>query len=433
MRSSASHATTRAPLRTIEYQRPWLYPKQYKAIFDARDSHGNLARYRLCEASTKSGKTFTAMCWILEQALTGRVGWNYWWVAPIYATAKIVYRRLKRAIPAAMYRANDGDQTITLVNGAVIWFKGADKPDSLYGDDVHAVVVDEASRCKDEAWHAVRSTLTATEGLFVGIGNVKGRGNWFYKLCRRAEGGQLGMAYSKIVAADAVAAGILKAREIDDARRALPENVFLELYEAQPSDDGGNPFGLKYIKECIIPGLAPRTRAPLNWGVDLAKKHDFAVAIGLNENGDTAAFERWQSPWRATMTRIRRLVVDEPCLVDSTGVGDPIVEQLQAGQLNYEGYNFTQASKQKLMEGLAVAIQSGEIGYPDGPIVNELESFEYEYTKTGVRYSAPEGMFDDCVCSLALARQRATMPTTTGLIEFYRQQVAKQKQQQGKR
>lgn len=35
--------------------------------------------------------------------------------------------------------------------------------------------------------------------------------------------------------------------------------------------------------------------------------------------------------------------------------------------------------------------------------MNELESFEYEYTRTGVRYTAPEGMHDDCVMALALA------------------------------
>ncbi len=33
------------------------------------------------------------------------------------------------------------------------------------------------------------------------------------------------------------------------------------------------------------------------------------------------------------------------------------------------------------MEGLAVAIQKQEIGFPDGVIANELESFEYEYTE----------------------------------------------------
>jgi hypothetical protein len=62
------------------------------------------------------------------------------------------------------------------------------------------------------------------------------------------------------------------------------------------------------------------------------------------------------------------------------------------------------------MEGLAVAIQARHITYPEGAIVNELEAFEYEYTRTGVRYSAPEGLHDDCVMALALAVHKTTRP-----------------------
>lgn len=62
------------------------------------------------------------------------------------------------------------------------------------------------------------------------------------------------------------------------------------------------------------------------------------------------------------------------------------------------------------MEGLAVAIQKQEIGFPEGVITHELESFEYEYTRTGVRYSAPSGMHDDAVCALALAQTLASQP-----------------------
>src|SRR5207302_1736063 len=126
---------------------------------------------------------------------------------------------------------------ITLANGAVLWFKSAEKPDNLYGEDVYAAVVDEASRVREEAWHAVRSTLTATRGPIRIIGNVKGRKNWAYRMARRAESGEPGMHYARITAADAVQAGVLDAAEIEDARATLPESVFRELYEAEPSDD----------------------------------------------------------------------------------------------------------------------------------------------------------------------------------------------------
>jgi len=138
--------------------------------------------------------------------------------------------------------------------------------------------------------------------------------------------------------------------------------------------------------------------------VDLAKSVDWTVCIGLDAAGAVCRFARWQGPWLATIPRIVALVGDTPALVDSTGVGDPVLEELQAhGRFHFHGYKFTAPSKQQLMEGLAVAIQQQEITYPDGPIVSELEVFEYAYTRTGTRYTAPEGMHDDCVMALALA------------------------------
>jgi len=380
----------------FRYRRPWLYGKQRDAIFTP-------VRYAVIEASTKSGKTVGCMVWLAEQAMAGRAGQNFWWVAPIFAQAKIAFRRLKRGLPSQVYAANETELTLTFVNGAVLWFKGADKPDTLYGEDVYAAVIDEASRCKEESWHAVRSTLTATQGPCRIIGNVKGRKNWAYHLARRAESGEPGMLYTKITAQDAVEAGVLAAEEITDAQRLLPESVFRELYLAEPSDDGGNPFGLAAIRACI----APLSREPAAaWGWDLAKSFDWTVGIGLDALRHTARFERWQAPWETTITRIQDMTGRTAALVDSTGVGDPVLERLQKGG-NFTGYKFTMPSKQQLIEGLAVAIQHGEVHYPDGPIVVELEAFEYVYSRTGVHYSAPEGMHDDCVCALALANHLA--------------------------
>lgn len=388
--------------RAINYQRPWLYPKQLEAIFHDK-------RYGCIEASTKAGKTVGCIAWLFEQAaIHGGPGRNYWWVAPIFPQAKIAFRRLKRYIPRGLYSANESELTIELPNGAVIWFKGADKPDSLYGEDVFAAVLDEASRMKDEAWHAVRSTLTATKGPVRLIGNVKGRKNFFYQLSRKAESGEPNMAYHVITAYDAVAGGVVTLEEIEDAKRLLPENVFNELYLCKASDDGGNPFGLRAIRECIGPFSNEK---PVCWGWDLAKSVDWTVGIGLDAQGRTCRFERFQKPWQETILHIAAETGDCPALVDSTGVGDPVLEALQKVGRRFEGFKFSSSSKQQLMEGLAVAIQHRQVTYPDGTIPMELEQFAYEYTRTGVRYSAPEGMHDDTVCALALAVSKFKVPT----------------------
>lgn len=406
----------------VEYTRPYLYPKQLEAMFCVE-------RYGLIEASTKSGKTVSAIAWIVEQALAGKAGWNYWWVAPGYNQAEIAYRRIKMGLTKGSFTAFDTPTPrIRTMVGTWIWFKSADNSDALYGEDVYAAVVDEASRVGESSWIAVRSTLTATRGPVRIIGNVKGRKNWFYDLCRRAEALMMtepdatrrSMHYSKITADDAVQAGILDAEEIEDARATLPETIFRELYYAEPGDDAGNPFGLEHIRACTQETLA---EGPVvAWGVDLAKSQDYTVVIGLNEYGAVAEFHRWRgTPWRNSIRKIWAIVgEDTRALIDSTGVGDPVLEELQVEHGNFIGYHFTPSSKQKLMEGLSVSIQSREIRFPKGPISYELEIFEYEFTRTGVRYSAPVGQHDDCVVALALARQMWTeVAPGDNLIKYY--------------
>lgn len=384
----------------VTWKRPPLYPKQLEAIFCPE-------RYGIIEASTKAGKTVGCLVWITEQAWMGKDGEEYWWVAPIYNQARIGFKRLKRALTRGTFEENEGRLSLKLLNGAVISFKSADNPDSLYGEDVKAAVVDEASRCKEEAWFALRSTLTKTRGRVRIIGNVKGRKNWSYALARKAESGEPDWRYSKLTAYDAVAGGVLKLAEIEDAKRTLPENVFRELYLAEPSDDGGNPFDLRAIRSCIGP---LSSADPVVWGIDLAKSVDWTVMIALDASNRVCRFERFQLPWNETKTRIL-MHVNAPALVDSTGVGDPIVEDLQRQRPGvFEGFKFTSQSKQQIMEGLAVSIQQRDITFPEGIIVNELEEFEYVVHRTGVRYSAPDGMHDDTVCALALVNSKRLAP-----------------------
>lgn len=319
------------------------------------------------------------------------------------------------------YQINLSKLTITTPVGSVIAFKSADNSDNLYGDDVKAAVFDEFTRAKETSWFALRTTLTATRGKCKLIGNAKGKKNWGYLLGAKARSGEADYQYFRITADDAVKAGILQQEEIEQAKRDLPEAVFLELYYAIPSEDGSNPFGYSHIKNCMIEAISPES--VVCYGVDLAKSVDYTVVIGLDRECRVAYFDRWQSSWDLTTKKLYEILW-QPAAIDSTGVGDPIVEGLQRekGEQLIEGYKFSSQSKQQLMEGLALAIQQNIIKFPDGILRDELDSFEFEQTRTGVRYMAPSGSHDDTVMALALAyhkyKQVAHLPTEPLPIRF---------------
>jgi len=378
----------------INYIRPPLTSYQ-KAILDSP------ARYTITAASTKTGKTASHIIWLFEQSLLLKPNQAVWWVAPVYQQAEIAFRRMKAQVnDRDFFTSNESKLVLTTPLGSRIEFKSAEKPDNLYGDDVYAAVFDEASRAREESWYALRSTLTATKGKCKLIGNVKGKKNWFYKIGERAKGGDPNMEYFKITAYDAVNEGILDLDEVEQAKRDLPSHIFKELYLAEPSEDNSNPFGYENINNCIIP---TQTGVAVAYGIDLAKYTDWTVIIGLNDKGEVCHFERFQMDWSQTLNKIGSIIGNIPTFVDSTGVGDPIVEQLQRNRPRVQGFKFTSQSKQQLIEGLVVAVQQQKIGFPEGVIADEMRNFEFEYTRTGVKYTAPQGLHDDAVMSLALA------------------------------
>jgi hypothetical protein len=91
--------------------------------------------------------------------------------------------------------------------------------------------------------------------------------------------------------------------------------------------------------------------------------------------------------------------------LDSTGVGDPIFERVRKAGLNVTPYQFSNASKEALIDNLAMKLEQGQVRLMDLPAqTNELLAYQYELTPSrNVRMNAPEGMHDDCVIGLALA------------------------------
>lgn len=378
----------------IEYIRPYITNYQ-REILDAPE------RYTITAASTKTGKTASHIIWLFEQALSLKENQSCWWVAPVYKQAEIAYRRMKSQVSERdFFQSNESKLVHILPNGARIEFKSAENPDNLYGEDVYAAVFDEASRAREESWYALRSTLTATRGKCKLIGNVKGKKNWFYKLGERAKQGEADYKFFKITAYDAAKEGILSFEEIEQAKRDLPKHVFDELYLAEPADDKSNPFGLENIERCIRPLSSGQVVA---YGIDLAKYTDYTVITGLNSNKEVCYVERFQSDWNLTLNKIVQLIGNTPCVIDSTGVGDPIVEQIQRSCPKVQGFKYTSISKQQIMEQLVAHVHQNKVFFPLDPIGYEMQNFEYEYTQSGVKYSAPSGLHDDCVNSLALA------------------------------
>ena len=276
------------------------------------------------------------------------------------------------------------------------------------------MVIDEASFIPnlEDGWlNSIRPTLTDYKGRALFLSTPRGK-NYFYQLYNKGKSGETDWTSFKFTTYDNP---YIDKGEIDDARKQLPEAVFEQEYMANPMENAANPFGTNFISSCT---KEMSKLPPMYFGIDLAKSYDWTVIIGLDLNGQVAYFERFQKDWKQTKETILTLDRTKPVMIDSTGVGDAITEDLQRHFQTMHGFKYTSQSKQQLMELLASSIHKGEVSFPSGTIKDELDVFEYVYSTNGVKYNAPSGYHDDCVNALALALKCKTDYKYSGVYRY---------------
>jgi hypothetical protein len=371
-------------------------PKPHDAQRVVLDS---AARFRVLKCGRRWGKSLISQSISVEYGIEKK---KVAYITPTYQLGKVFFQELIKELPSKILTKNEADLVINFITGGSIRFFTGERLDNMRGLKFHLAIVDEASYIAnlEDGWNnAIRPTLTDYKGKAIFLSTPKGR-NFFYSLfMRHGEPDWEAFSFSTYDNP------YIDPKEIDDAKRQLPRAVFEQEYMANPMENAANPFGSENIRACV----APLSKLPAQYyGIDLAKSFDWTVIIGLDINGQCCFYQRFQKDWKSTKDEILKIDKSKPVMIDSTGVGDAIVEDLQKYFQRMIGFKYTSSSKQQLMEGLVAALHKKEIFYPDGTIKDELELFEYRYTATGVRYTAPQGFHDDCVNSLALASKCKT-------------------------
>jgi phage terminase large subunit-like protein len=323
-------------------------------------------RFTVTEACTKAGKTYSHLFWLFEEAHKGVKGNEYWWVAPVYSQAEIAFKRLQRKVAeSGAYLINYSKLSITTPYGTVITFKTADNPNTLYGENVHAFVFDEFSRAKEEAWYALRTTITYTNAKGKFIGNVVGK-NWAWDLARKAEKGiDPDFEYFKVTCYQAVDQGILTLEEVEQAKKDLPDRVFKMLYLAEFAEIEGALWTWDMIEKNRVDELPELVRVciPVDPAVTANDSSDetgiIPVAKGINGHFYVIGDYTGRYTPEQTARRIAAAYAEKKAdiVVGETNNGGDYIEtvlKLVGGEMPYEGVHaargkFTRAEPMALM------------------------------------------------------------------------------------
>lgn len=360
------------------------------------------------------GKTVLGGVLSLASAASGaRVAW----VVPAYKNGRPLWRwaeGLSRPLViSGDAQINRSERTIEFpaAGGFLGIYSTDDQGDAMRGESFHLVIMDEAAKSPEMAWtDAIQPTLADYSGRALLISTPRGR-NWFWREYERGQDASQDLMRSFTApSSDNPNPQIQRAARL--AQERVSERTYQQEWLAQFVDDAGGVF--RGVRACVAGDLRDGPRAPNERyviGVDLAKYQDFTVCVVMDTQARTVvAFDRFhQADWGVQKERIRALARhwnDAAIWMDATGVGDPIVDDLQRVGLRVNPFRISGATvKQGLIDNAVLLIEQRQVTFPLIPLlVAELEAYEYERTTLGtLRMNAPSGQHDDCVIAFALA------------------------------
>jgi hypothetical protein len=384
---------------------------------------------------TKFGKTYGCAIRICKEAWEHPKSLN-WWVAPTYNQAENAYNKCLEILPTGTYRVQFAKLRITLLypdgsDRSSIEFKSGDKPEGLRGFAVHFFIIDEAAQGMPEAaWISVQTTITQTDARGIIISTPNG-GGWFQDEYEKgvkywedgtpkynADNPDPWPEYFS-VCMPTHANPHVKLEVVEFKRRTLPHVQFQQEYLAKFVTDANNVFENNTISGCTrgsweeyIPGKQYVI------GVDLARLKDFTVlTVVRRDTKHVVAVYRFNKvSWdynKKKIIEIAQQYGNAQCVMDTTGVGDAIYDDLSTSGIHIFPYKIHgNDPKRILIEKLMVTLEGRRLSFPAATkehpdlyfLHDELKTYERKLTASGVvQYQARSNKHDDCVISIALA------------------------------
>lgn len=294
---------------------------------------------------------------------------------------------------------------------------------ALRGNEATCIVVDEAAHVPESLITEIAMPMLATtDGSMTLISTPYGRNHFwrFFEMGQRAENG----FWSK--RAPSSESPHVSPSFLHIQRQLLSEQAFAVEYEAAFVDTIERVFKTDTINACLVETIPPLT-GPYVIGVDWARYGDFttiAVLSGTRDKSWIAKLDRFQGlTWTRAVERVAETIEMFPNPIvtcDATGVGDPVLEQLQAKlpSVLVKGFVFTSPSKATLIDNLVWLLEREALKFEHDPrLIEELENFQVQGTVQGrSRLGARGGHHDDLVIALALAASE--------LSKAYRPQIS---------
>ena len=383
-----------------------------QALSVLQDPH----RFQVLNWHRKARKTTLAINQLIRWA--AKFPAPFWYVGPSYGLAKDTIwndpRMLPKYVPdwhnpvSTLIKKRETDLRVDfLQSGGQLYVYGADRPDLMRGPNPHGVVLDEYSVQKPQVWEEIIQPIMRANPkawcwfLFT----PRGKNHAFkaYQLGQR-EGTEWKSWMLK-----ANESGVYAPDQLELARKEMLPHTFSQELMCEFLEGEGSVFR-GVMEAATATPRKPQTNHIYVMGCDVAKVQDYTVMCVYDRHDNAQVYqERFNHlEWPYQKARIKAVAKhynNALVVLDATGIGDPIADDLLRDMVAVEPFKITNESKKELIEKLAIWIDQKKFSMlPMEETFFEFDNFTYEMTSQGrIRYQAMEGFNDDIVIAQALA------------------------------
>lgn len=361
----------------------------------------------MLDCGRRFGKDIIERNYACEGLLAGE---SVSWYEPEYKSLIENWQWFGSTLHPIISRKSEQEKRLDLKTGGYIEMWSLQDKDASRGRHYKRAIVNEAAKVPhlEYSWNAViRITLADLRGGAM-IGSTPKGLNFFKALFDRGND-PLEKDYTsfKFTTYDNP---YIPISEIEEIKRTTPELIFNQEILAEFVSLEGAVF--RRIQEAATAELLEGPTAGRNYtaGVDVASDVDYTVVTVMDiESREVVYKDRFNRVDYPTLEDRLLQVYNKwrlsGMVVEANSIGRPVIDHLTTMGIGVTPFTTTNATKQNIIQSLQSAFEHGNIKILDDPVlIGELLSFESKRSASGsFQYSAPEGMHDDCVMSLALA------------------------------
>lgn len=381
------------------------------------------AKFKVAIIGRQWGKSYFARIEAVKKAVTQ--GKTVWWVAPTYKTALPHWRALKRMLQDAPFLISKNEQQwyMEFSSGGSISIKSADRPDTLRGESLDFIIIDEAAFIPEYVWtNVLLGSMGAREGaqaLFISTPNGK---NWLYKLyCMGQEDHPTYDPNWKSWRFPSNTSPYFQKDLFNAAKKTLTKAAFEREFLASFESSDSTVF-TNLDDWCVLKPRFATEDDYIIMGVDFGRKNDYTVANIFDRNtGHQLAIERFQEPSLETQVTILKKLVQrwdpQRMNMEENSFGVAVIQRLKEEtkdmRVSIRPIYMTNPRKLDLIDNYIVNLEQGRtlLLAPDttegSAQYEEMTSYNVKTTASGlsVTYNAASGFHDDCIMSAALANK----------------------------